>query len=429
MSDNIKNITCEAAHDWLDEYAAGRLDGEGAALLEAHLSSCGGCAREYAQLAKLTEAINSAALEPPASLRASVMAGIAAQRREAKRLARIRNITRWSAVAAGAVIVLAVAATGIIGRMTRSSADMAGSDALAKSNTAAETYAASARGAEDDIYASAAETAAADEYIAEAMEEAPLMMMAVPSDDVATEGEYAISDAIVDSASSGGGETGAADSSAALSGDVTAASGDMEIPASSGSGDTGAVKSSPGGQITKCSAPQWITAAPSDDKTEEPENAPETKVNETAMEYMPDGSGYTYTAGTPYMSDPYDMPFTAAVSDPCTSADLVGDGALNEWGNTVYVTLDVRERKRLPLLALVVRDFGVGVKEGAPTRDDLSAALVAAGLTEADASALADVLIYGDDGEIRRACLGEYAQLVDGDILTQRWLEAHPDYS
>ena len=119
------NPLCEAARRMMDEYAAGELNKDDREAFEAHLKMCSECRGEYEFLLKLKSMLAGADMPPPADLHERIVAALAVERKNAAKMKRIKLISRYSAVAAGVVLVLALGVTGIYQGIINRSADMA----------------------------------------------------------------------------------------------------------------------------------------------------------------------------------------------------------------------------------------------------------------------------------------------------------------
>jgi len=115
-------MTAEGCRRWresLGVYALGALDGPERAALEAHLDGCQECRDEAASLAGVARVLPladparlGAAPEPPAALGRRISAGIAAERRSARRRRRFRVGFGLAAATAAAAAVVALVLPG-----------------------------------------------------------------------------------------------------------------------------------------------------------------------------------------------------------------------------------------------------------------------------------------------------------------------------
>jgi hypothetical protein len=115
-------MTAEGCRQWresLGVYALGALEGPERAALEAHLEGCEECRDEASSLAGVARVLPladparlGAAPEPPAALGRRISAGIAAERRSARRRRRFRVGFGLAAAAAAAAAIAAIVFPG-----------------------------------------------------------------------------------------------------------------------------------------------------------------------------------------------------------------------------------------------------------------------------------------------------------------------------
>jgi anti-sigma factor RsiW len=109
-------VTCEEARPLVHAYVDGELDVVRSLEIEAHLSSCAGCAHEQACLQVLHKALSSGALyhEAPAGLERRVRAAVRDARRAEGRPTFARWHYGWAGAAAAAVLLVAILVRGVL---------------------------------------------------------------------------------------------------------------------------------------------------------------------------------------------------------------------------------------------------------------------------------------------------------------------------